>query len=149
MAKQSKMQLLGEKVKKSAQNWTRLWPLEKSGHSLWARNLCFVKRGVGRVASQVSQMVKNLFSCRRPRFYPWVGKILKRRAWQPIPVFLPGESHRQRSRQATVSWGCTKLDMTERLSLSLFTDLRCLAFFLFVVVVVVDFRKHLDISSYS
>jgi len=28
---------------------------------------------------------------------PWVGKILWRRAWQPTPVFLPGESHGQRS----------------------------------------------------
>ena len=28
---------------------------------------------------------------------PWVGRILWRRAWQPTPVFLPGESHRQRS----------------------------------------------------
>ena len=25
------------------------------------------------------------------RFYPWVGKIPWRRAWQPTPVFLPGE----------------------------------------------------------
>ena len=30
--------------------------------------------------------------CRRPRFDPWVGKIPWRRAWQPTPVFLPGES---------------------------------------------------------
>ena len=28
---------------------------------------------------------------------PWVGKIPWRRAWQPTTVFLPGESHRQRS----------------------------------------------------
>ena len=27
-----------------------------------------------------------------PGFGPWVGKIPWRRAWQPIPVFLPGES---------------------------------------------------------
>ena len=26
---------------------------------------------------------------------PWVGTIPWRRAWQPIPVFLPGESHGQ------------------------------------------------------
>ena len=26
------------------------------------------------------------------RFDPWVGKIPGRRAWQPTPVFLPGES---------------------------------------------------------
>ena len=36
-------------------------------------------------------MVKNL-QCRRPGLNPWVGKIPWRRAWQPTPVFLPGES---------------------------------------------------------
>jgi len=34
---------------------------------------------------------------KRYRFDPWVGKILWRRALQPTPVFLPGESHGQRS----------------------------------------------------
>ena len=35
--------------------------------------------------------------CRRLGFNPWVRKIPWRRAWQPTPVFLPGESHGQRS----------------------------------------------------
>ena len=38
--------------------------------------------------------------CRRRknhRFDPWVGKIAWRREWLPTPVFLPGESHEQRS----------------------------------------------------
>ena len=35
--------------------------------------------------------------CRRPGFDPWVGKIPWRKEWQPTPVFLPGESHGQRS----------------------------------------------------
>ena len=38
--------------------------------------------------------------CKRHKgcgFDPWVGKIPWRRAWQPAPVFLPEESHRQRS----------------------------------------------------
>ena len=35
--------------------------------------------------------------CRRCSFNPWVGKIPWRRARQPTPVFLPGESHGQRS----------------------------------------------------
>ena len=38
--------------------------------------------------------------CRRLKrrgFDPWVGKIPWRRAWQATPVFLPGESHGQRS----------------------------------------------------
>ena len=34
---------------------------------------------------------------KRHRFNPWVGKIPWRRAWQPTPVFLPGELHGQRS----------------------------------------------------
>ena len=32
----------------------------------------------------------------RHSFNPWVQKIPWRRAWQPTPVFLPRESHRQR-----------------------------------------------------
>ena len=38
--------------------------------------------------------------CRRHKrceFDHWVRKIPWRRAWLPIPVFLSGESHRQRS----------------------------------------------------
>ena len=42
-------------------------------------------------------MVKNLPAnagdIKRRRFNPWGGTI----PWQPIPVFLPGESHGQRS----------------------------------------------------
>ena len=35
--------------------------------------------------------------CKRHGFNPWLRKIPWRRAWQPTPVFLPGESHGQRS----------------------------------------------------
>ena len=35
--------------------------------------------------------------CKRCGFDPGVGKISWRRKWQPTPVFLPGESHGQRS----------------------------------------------------
>ena len=34
---------------------------------------------------------------KRHRFDPWMGKMSWRRAWQPTLVFLPGESHGQRS----------------------------------------------------
>ena len=34
---------------------------------------------------------------KRCRFHPWVRKIPWRRAWQPTPVFLPADSHGQRS----------------------------------------------------
>ena len=34
---------------------------------------------------------------KRHGFDPWVGKNPWRKAWQPTPVFLPGESHGQKS----------------------------------------------------
>ena len=56
----------------------------------------------------------------RPRFDPWVEKIPWRRAWQPTPVFLPGESHGQRSLMGYSPWGHNESDTTERLRLSHF-----------------------------
>ena len=51
---------------------------------------------------------------KRCKFDPWVGKIPWSRAWQPTPVFLPGESHGQRSLLGYSPWGCCKeLDRTE------------------------------------
>ena len=52
----------------------------------------------------------------RPGFDPWVGKIPWRRAWQPTPVFLPGESHGQRSLVGYSPWGHKESDTTEWLS---------------------------------
>ena len=48
----------------------------------------------------------------------WVGKIPWRRAWQPTPVFLPGESHGQRSLAGYSLWGCRELDTNERQTLT-------------------------------
>ena len=48
-------------------------------------------------ASLMAQMVKNMPAMWETRFDPWVGKIPWRREWQSTPVFLPGESHEQRS----------------------------------------------------
>ena len=50
---------------------------------------------------------------KRPRFDPWVGKIPWRKAWQPTPVFLPGESHGQRSLEGATVYRVTESDMTE------------------------------------
>ena len=56
-------------------------------------------------SSQVALVVKNSRANAGDRFYPWVGKILWRRAWQPTPVFLPGESDGQRSLAICSPWG--------------------------------------------
>ena len=50
---------------------------------------------------------------KRRGFSPWVGKIPWRRKWQPTLVFLPGESHGQRSLVGYSPWGCKESDMTE------------------------------------
>ena len=42
-----------------------------------------------------------------------VQPLLRRRQWQPTPVFLPGESQGQRSLVGCHPWGRTELDMTE------------------------------------
>ena len=55
--------------------------------------------------------------CRRPRFNPWVRRILWRRKWQPTPVFLPGKSHERRSLVGYSPWGRKELDLTEQLHL--------------------------------
>ena len=49
---------------------------------------------------------------------PGLGKSSGEREWQPTPVFLPGESHRQRSLEGYSLWGCKDSDMTEQLTLS-------------------------------
>ena len=68
-------------------------------------------------ASVVAQTVKNLPAMRETWNNPWVGKIPQRRAWQPTPIFLPGESHGPRSLAGYRPWGRKKADMTERLRL--------------------------------
>ena len=52
--------------------------------------------------------------CRSLRFHPWVGKVLRRRKWQPTPVFLSRESRGQKSPR-----GHRESNTTERLTLSL------------------------------
>ena len=46
-------------------------------------------------------------------FDPWIRKIPWSRAQQPTPVFLPGESHRQRNLVDYSPQGHRELDMTE------------------------------------
>ena len=59
---------------------------------------------------------KRIFlQCRRPRFDPWVGKILSRSKWQPTT--LAWRIHGQRSLAGYSPWGCKELDMTEQLTI--------------------------------
>ena len=61
-------------------------------------------------------MIKNLSAGAgdmRPGCNPWVGKTRCRRAWQPTPVFLPRESHGQRSLAGYSPEGHKESDRTE------------------------------------
>ena len=46
---------------------------------------------------------------KRCGFDPWVRKIPWKRAWQPTPVFLTGESHGQRSLWGYSPWGSQRV----------------------------------------
>ena len=54
--------------------------------------------------------------CRRPAFHPWVWEIPWHRKWQPIPVFLPEESHEQGSLLGYSPWGRKESNMIEHKS---------------------------------
>ena len=59
-------------------------------------------------ASQIALVVEippaNAGDVKRCQFNSWVRKIPWRRAWQPTPVFLPRESHGQRSLAGYSPW---------------------------------------------
>ena len=81
-------------------------------------------------ASQMVQRKRIHLQCRRCRrhgFDPWVRKISWKRKWQPTPVFLPGESHGQRSLTGYSPWDHKDLDMVERLNTQAFLVCFCFA----------------------
>ena len=91
-------------------------PMHESEKWKWSRSVVFgFPRGdIGK--ESISQCRRH----KRCRSDPWVWKIPWRRKWQSTPVFLPGESHGQRSLASYSPWGCKGLDMTEHVSLPLF-----------------------------
>ena len=64
-------------------------------------------------ASPVAQWLKTHLQCRRLGFNPWVRKIPWSRAWQPTPVYLPGESLGQRSLAGYGPQSRKELDVTK------------------------------------
>ena len=93
----------------------RLPPMVLSQGILMARWLGFENQCPERRASLVAQTVKSLPAMRETWVRPRVGKIPWRRAWQPTPVFLPAESHRQRSLAGYSPRGRKESDTTEQL----------------------------------
>ena len=67
-------------------------------------------------ASLLAQIVKNPPAMRETWAQSWIGRIPWRRAWQPTPVLLPGESCGQKHLEGHSPWGHRELDTPERLS---------------------------------
>ena len=86
----------GERTEKPWRKWT---PLRKEGAS--------------QVALAVNNQPASAEDTVRHGFDPWVGKIPCRRAWQPTPVFLPGEAHGWGSLEGFSPQSLKELDTTE------------------------------------
>ena len=77
-------------------------------------------------ASLVAQIVKNLPAMQENQVPSLGQEDPWRREWLPIPIFLPGESHGQRSLVGYSPRGRKESDKTERLTLLLFIYMRLL-----------------------
>ena len=101
-------------------HWRREWqptPVFLLGQSQGQRSLvgCCLWDRTGSDTTEATQQQQQQ-QCRsrwRHWFDLWVGKIPWRRAWQPTPVFLPGELHGQRSLAGYSPQDCKESDMTE------------------------------------
>ena len=60
-------------------------------------------------------------------FYPQVGKIAWRRAWQPTPGFLPGKFHGQRGLVGYSPWYHKESGTTEHSTNTKITLIHCRA----------------------
>ena len=81
--------------------------------------------------------------CRWCGLDPWVGKIPRRREWQPTPVFLPGESHGQKNRKGYNPWGPKQLDTTNTFTLTFLYHLALLQLNMRTAVHVISRSQHL------
>ena len=94
--------------------WKRDWEsfdIDISPRASLIKALCTFTRLPGGSEFKASACV--CLQCGRPGFDSWVRKIPWKRKWQPTAVFLPGESHGQRS-EVGCSPQCSKeSDTTE------------------------------------
>ena len=63
-------------------------------------------------------------------FNPWVGKIPWRRAWQPTPVFLPGET----PWTSSPVHGMAESDITEQLRTTLYLYIYIYIYIFFLIL---------------
>ena len=106
--------LLSNKYCHSAAFCLWICPLILSSKNDFTSTMLFADFPSGSV---VKNPPSNQESHRSHRFNPWVRKIPWRRAWQPTALFLPGESHGQKTLVGYSLWGLKQSDTTEWLSM--------------------------------
>ena len=94
----------------SKKNWHPVWVGWSENTSEMQRYLLLFIEGLWGFPS--GSAVRIYLQCRRCRFDPWVREIPLEEGMETTPVFLPGESHGQRSLKGCDPWGHKELDMT-------------------------------------
>ena len=90
------------------------WDRKEFGTTEWPTLSLY--NGASQVALVVKNPPANAGDVRDSGSIPGLGRFHCRRKWQPTPVFLPGESHGQRSLAGYSLWVCKESDTTEQLS---------------------------------
>ena len=85
----------------------------KNIHVRMFKNVHMCVLGASQVALVVKNLPPNAGDIKSCKFDPWVRKIAWRKAGQPTPLFLPGESQGQRSLAGYSPSGRKESDTTE------------------------------------
>ena len=85
--------------------------------NFWKFDICFWqadKSQIQYITGKIRAEILFVCACDGITYYKW--KWFRRRKWQSTPVFLPGESHGQRSLAGHSLWGLKESGMTEQLT---------------------------------
>ena len=85
----------------------------------------------------VKNLPANTGDIRDVGLIPGSGRFPWKRKWRPTPVFVPGESHGQRSLVGYNPWGCKESDMTDRLSTHVYE----------VMNILIDYSNHFTVCA--
>ena len=85
----------------------------------------------------VKNLPANTGDIRDVGLIPGSGRFPWKRKWRPTPVFVPGESHGQRSLVGYNPWGCKESDMTDRLSTHVYE----------VMNMLIDYSNHFTVCA--
>ena len=98
----------GMQIRKQSKSWTAMDVT--MFYELWIFEVCLTS---WKMTLVIKNPPANAGIIRDAGSIPRFGMMPWRKAWQPTPVFLPGESHGQRSLAGYSPWSHKELDTTE------------------------------------